>query len=442
MSIKKIGKWEIKEELGKGGNGLVFRAVADRDEAAIKILRNPKRIERFKDEIEGMRRLKGTPGVLPLIDFWIPENPSRSDPAWFAMPLAEPLTDALGEHSGPKEIVSAIKDITLVLAEIHRNGFSHRDIKPDNLFKFKEHWSVGDFGFIEFEGKSHQTAPGEKIGPMHFIAPEMLLGVEGSDGKLADVFSIAKTLWVLLSGANFPIPGSYDASSDIYKLKSYVSLERSIELDTLIQQCTAADPNDRPTMSDVAKELLAWVEIENGSIGKNGASHDKPNGAEWLKVVEAGKSQKLASKKHNDLHSETHAAINGLYNDLKLFYSDIKADLESNGLEVGGIQGTMPPGVSIRFPEKSSPEARLEMDFRVWLQGNWDNLGKRVITGMALCRMRPSSKEPFKELYKLEEKFVIDGPAGMKFVESVKADARSLLNSWLEACAKEWDLLP
>jgi len=442
MSINKVGKWELKEKLGKGGNGLVFRAEANGEDAAIKILRNQNRVGRFKDEIEGMRKLKGVTGVLPLIDAGVPESPSKNNPAWFAMPVAEPLINALGKHPTPGETICAVRDIATVLAEIHQNGFSHRDIKPDNLFRFEGNWSIGDFGLIEFEGKSHRTTLGEKIGPMHFIAPEMLLGIPGSDGKLADVFSLAKTLWVLLAGASFPIPGSYDALSGIYKLSSYVSLGRSVELDKLIQQCTAADPNDRPAMSEVVKELSAWTEIESGNRRNEGSDSNELSGAEWHNVLEAAQSQKLARTKHNALHSETNAAIEKMLNELKLFYSDVIADLDSRGLEVEGIQGTSPPGITIRFPQRPLQVGRLEMDFRVWLSANWGDLSKRKIKGTALCRMKLLGEDAVKELYKFEDEFVIDGPNGMKFIESVKGDAKKLFKSWLKTCAEAWTLLP
>lgn len=442
VGIEKIGRWKLKEKLGKGGNGLVYRALDGSDQVALKILQKSDRIGRFRDEIEGMRRMANVKGVLPLIDSDVPEKPSKSNPAWFAMPIAEPLLDALGKNPHP-EVITSLRDVALVLAEIHDKGYSHRDIKPDNLFKFNGLWSVGDFGLIEFEGKSHVTTVGEKIGPMHFIAPEMLLGLPNTDGKLADVFSLAKTLWVLLSSANFPIPGAYDASSGIYQLRSYVELEHSVSLDKLIQQCTAANPEDRPVMSDMAKELSAW--IDSGSFNSNAANLKpyEPVGSEWSKVMEAAQSQGLARKTHNDLHAETTAALKRLFDNLKGFYIEIIDNLKSAGLEeVDGVQGTTPPGISVKFPLKSSHENSLEMEFRVWLNADWSDLTKRTVKGLGLCRMKIGSVGRVTELYRVEDSFIIDGPAAMNFIEKVKIEARNSLSDWLEKCAKEWEMLP
>ena len=69
---------------------------------------------------------------------------AKSDVPWLVMALAEPITDALTQ-SPLREIVEAIRDISITLAAMHARGISHRDLKPDNLFKTHGVWSVGDF---------------------------------------------------------------------------------------------------------------------------------------------------------------------------------------------------------------------------------------------------------------------------------------------------------
>jgi hypothetical protein len=78
---------------------------------------------------------------------------------------------------------------------------------PDNLFFFENRFAVGDFGLVSFEGKSADTAQGERIGPMFFMAPEMLNSAIEADGQFADVYSLAKTLWVMATGQRSPQPG-------------------------------------------------------------------------------------------------------------------------------------------------------------------------------------------------------------------------------------------
>lgn len=98
-----VGKWTLRSRLGRGGNGEVWRADdAHGAEAAVKILRRRNRIDRFRDEIQFLREHGGVEGVLPLIDSDLPDDPSQA--AWYAMPVARPLRDALGEDPAPRAL--------------------------------------------------------------------------------------------------------------------------------------------------------------------------------------------------------------------------------------------------------------------------------------------------------------------------------------------------
>ncbi|KAK42710.1 hypothetical protein BG58_39425 [Caballeronia jiangsuensis] len=260
--LSNICGWQLIEQLGKGGNGDVFRAEKDGTEAAIKVLRpqrwDQKRQARFQDEVEAMRRCESL-GCIPVLESGLPERVSESEPAWFAMPLAEPLQTALGESPPLAATVECVRDIAALLAQIHAMGIAHRDIKPDNLFRFDGRWTVGDFGLAEFEGKKAQTAEGEKIGPIFYIAPEMLNDSLGSDGAAADVFSIAKTLWVLITGQRYPVPGHLTASVEALRASSYVTDGRAPLLDAILEAATNHTPSARPSMDAVARELTEWL---------------------------------------------------------------------------------------------------------------------------------------------------------------------------------------
>lgn len=75
----------------------------------------------------------------------------------------------------------------------------------------------------------------------------------------ADVFSLAKTLWTLATGQEYPLPGEYRLEESAYQLASFVASERTSPLDRLIERCTRIDPARRPVMADVAAELDAWL---------------------------------------------------------------------------------------------------------------------------------------------------------------------------------------
>ena len=210
-----VGGWKLGCRLGIGGNGTVYRAERAGVVGAIKLLRSvePKRVARFRDEVHAMMACGDIPGVLPILG-----SDTRPDvgPPWFIMGLAVTIDEELSATGQAaaipslRRVIEAILSIASTLMAMHGRGFSHRDVKPENLFFFNGKWAVGDFGLVSFEGKTSVTSKGERIGPLHYIAPEMLNSAAEADGRAADVFSLAKTLWVLATGQRFPLPGAYD----------------------------------------------------------------------------------------------------------------------------------------------------------------------------------------------------------------------------------------
>lgn len=437
---KRYGGWELGKKLGRGGSGLVYRARAGDVVAAIKLLHRPERVERFKDEVECMDRLAGTRGVLPVLDRNIPDRPTKLEPAWFAMPLATPLSDALGRSPNPRKVVSALRDIAAVLTNLHAKGFSHRDIKPDNLFRYQNEWVVGDFGLVEFEGKKHETALGERIGAIHFIAPEMLLGVPGADGKAADVYSLAKTLWVLLTDANFPVPGAYSAISPICQLKSYVTLDQSTRLDRLIEQSTTAEVDPRPSMSTFEGELSAWLKSGPGEAIRVGTA--LLAGDEWAEVAEASQVQELSNAANAKRHAEMHATLKKLYERMLPLYLQLREHFKAVHLsEISGPDNnTSPPGVIAWFPVRSTSDKRIALDFRVWFNFDWEHPERNLISALAIAKLniQQANGTPPEELYRYENSFLQGGLIESNFIEQVSRDATQLLGSWLEKGKQRW----
>lgn len=248
--------WIQGRRLGKGGNGEVFQVERHGVVGALKRLsqRGQLRVARFRDEVEAMRRCADIPGVLPVLDADL-----GSDTPWFVMALATPIEKALAEAKSLRQVVEAVGAIATTLAAMHARGFSHRDVKPDNLFFYEGRWAVGDFGLVSFEGKTAETQRGEKIGPTFFMAPEMLNEALHADGRRADVFSLAKTLWVLATGQRYPLPGAYDPTQESMRIGTYVAEERTGPLDKLIAGSTVFSPELRPSMETFALDLAAWL---------------------------------------------------------------------------------------------------------------------------------------------------------------------------------------
>lgn len=164
-------------------------------------------------EIETLRSLGDYEGVLPVIDAYLPERPTKDDRPWLAMPIATPLSDALVD--APLEtVVEAVAQIAETLAGlIADHGIAHRDLKPDNLYEFDRRWLVGDFGLVAVPDVEELTRRGRPVGPAHYTAYEMIINPKDADPRPADVYSLGKTLWVLATGQRYPPEGHQPAGT-------------------------------------------------------------------------------------------------------------------------------------------------------------------------------------------------------------------------------------
>ena len=294
-----IAGWELLEFINSGGNAVVWRARKDGKEAALKILqkrhlRSGDRLTRFFDEVAVMRECQDVSGVLPLLDFYLPENPSAADLPCYCTELAVPMPKVLDQKSSVDDTLAACLCIAEIVSELHAKNISHRDIKPENLFLLNDVWMVGDFGLASFPEKGEITPAGEKLGPLFYIAPEMLNNPNAADGKAADVYSLAKLLWKLLTGQTYPLPGPHSAAETISSVKLYVGDSRAGKLDRLIEAATHLDPKRRISAQDFANELRASlsgpVEIpENFSsvdLSDLSEAFDHLSNSEWREMAE------------------------------------------------------------------------------------------------------------------------------------------------------------
>jgi serine/threonine protein kinase len=134
---QRLGPWTLREQLGRGGNATVWAATrrGTRGRVALKVI-NAKHVEResyrrFVREIEFLRDHQSVDGLLPLVDAYLPEEPTRTDQPWLAMAIATPIDEAL--RGRPSDVVDAVATIADTLWRLQRDlGIAHRDIKPGN----------------------------------------------------------------------------------------------------------------------------------------------------------------------------------------------------------------------------------------------------------------------------------------------------------------------
>jgi serine/threonine protein kinase len=258
-----LGGWTLRASLGRGGNCEVWEAVhPSKGVGAIKtplLHRLGKEgIARFNSEIEALKMLSGVPGVLPLLDDHSPKDPTRADRPFLVVPVAIPISDELAE-APLAEVVEATAGIAEALASMHACGISHRDVKPDNLYWLGDAPCIGDLGLVSYPGKKAITAAGRKLGPTFFIAPEMLNAPHSAKGPPADVYSLAKTLWVLATGMNFPVPGTLRGDDPVTNLRTYVTDALAVPLQRILEECTSNTAGSRPSAELLAERLRSLL---------------------------------------------------------------------------------------------------------------------------------------------------------------------------------------
>jgi hypothetical protein len=265
-SGQRFGAWTTtgQARIGGGGNGEVWAVTGDDGRiGAIKILIERRgregayRLGRFKDEIGFLIAHPDFPGILPLLDSHIADDPAER--SWYVIPVAVPIRQALGDDPEPAAVVAAVAEVASTLEALVAEGVAHRDIKPDNLFRLGDHWVIGDFGLVTYPEKDPRTEHGRKLGPTDYMAPEMREDADKAAPLPADVWALAKTLWVLLTDESLPLPGTHQADEPAHALVERITFTFAAELDLLLERATQIEPQDRASMTALAQELHACL---------------------------------------------------------------------------------------------------------------------------------------------------------------------------------------
>lgn len=198
-------RYELGEELGRGGMAVVYRArdrLLDRD-VAVKVLGDKSSRDRFLGEAKRTARIRH-PNVIEVFD-----TGEDAAEAFLVTELlrGESLAALLAREPRlePGRAAAIAMQICEGLAASHALGVVHRDVKPGNIFLVGEDASkppavkVLDFGVAKrVDGSTVETDPGVMVGTFAYMSPEQIRGEE-VDG-LADLYAVGITLFRMLAG--------------------------------------------------------------------------------------------------------------------------------------------------------------------------------------------------------------------------------------------------
>lgn len=263
-----------KKVLGEGGNAIAYNVKnnATGEIVALKFLKTTKKEKqvRFLEEIDiVLQNCKTIDGILPILDY------DRVH-FWYTMPKAilakQYITDnKLDIFQTVREFLNLVR----TMAHLHDKGISHRDIKPDNIYFFNGRFYIADFGLANYPDKEHHyTRSDQGVGAIFTIAPEMKRNPKNvQDSRKADIYSLAKTLWMLIVGDETGFDGQYSYTNPLYalRLKEQFRTIHLSELELLLADCTKDNPEYRPTIHELEQRLLQWLEISS-NYEKSGIS--------------------------------------------------------------------------------------------------------------------------------------------------------------------------
>jgi eukaryotic-like serine/threonine-protein kinase len=246
------GRYRLDDEIGRGGHGLVFRAldINANHPVAVKILNqqvseDPQYTERLWREAQSLAALWGT-SVVRVFGFGTDANGF----VYMAMEMLE--GDTLADHMEDLEffgdrmsafsVLESLDPVARALHTAHSKGIIHRDVKPPNIILL--HPEVGggtrlmDFGLAKMQGAMALTQAGMVAGSPSYIAPELWRGATNYDHRI-DVYSFAAVIFRALAGRP--------------------PFEGASMVDILMAATMGERPPLTPLRPELAPEVDAWV---------------------------------------------------------------------------------------------------------------------------------------------------------------------------------------
>jgi len=278
---EKIGRYEIKGELGRGGFATVYRAYDPRfeREVAIKFLppelihSDPQFRMRFEREAKIIAKLEH-PSIVPVYDVG-----EENNQPYFVMRYMSglSLSERIKAHTFTiQEAAKVIEQLAPGLDEAHSKGIVHRDLKPANiLFTDKNVPLISDFGIAKFsQGDTTGNMTGSAIiGTPAYMAPEQASG-DAIDGR-ADIYALGVILYEMVTGKQ-----PYTADTPLGLAIKHVTepVPRILEanptlpgwMEKVISTAMAKNPDDRfYTAVELVETIKAFLRGENPERNMN-----------------------------------------------------------------------------------------------------------------------------------------------------------------------------
>jgi TolB-like protein/tRNA A-37 threonylcarbamoyl transferase component Bud32/Flp pilus assembly protein TadD len=269
----RIGNYQVLEEIGRGGMGVIYRARQRHSRRIVALKRilsyhadSQETLARFRREAQAAASLDH-PNILPIYEV------SECDDGlpFFSMKFAgggSLLEAAPALRGEPRRAVALMAKVARAVQCAHGQGILHRDLKPGNvLLDGRGEPLVSDFGLAKWlDTSSHLTRTLTIFGTPGYIAPEQVNGSAGKLGPASDVYSLGAILFDLLTGRP-PFLGEHAlkviqqaSEKPAPTLRTLVpGLDRDLE--TICAKSLEREPDARyRSAGALAEDLERWLE--------------------------------------------------------------------------------------------------------------------------------------------------------------------------------------
>ncbi len=272
--LEDFGDYELLEEIGRGGQGVVYRAHQKslNRTVALKVIglgpwATEAHLKRFRREAEAAANLDH-PFIVP-----IHEVGEREGCCYFSMNFIEggQLDETVRRvPMSIRQVAELIAKLARTVHYAHEHGILHRDIKPGNiLLDAKGEPHLTDFGLARLvEAESTVTRTLEAMGTPSYMAPEQAAGNNAAVGKATDVYGLGAVFYELLTG-HPPFAGGTTFETVRLVLDTEPRQPRLLnpkvdrDLSTICLKCLEKDPKHRYSSAlALAEDLEHWLKHE------------------------------------------------------------------------------------------------------------------------------------------------------------------------------------
>src|SRR5437867_7297964 len=267
-----LGNYQILEEIGRGGMGVIYRARQRHSRRIVALKRilschadSRETLMRFRREAQAAANLDNH-NILPIYEV----SESEEGLPFFSMKFAgggSLLEAAPALRNDPERAVALMAKVARALQYAHEQGILHRDLKPGNiLLDGHNEPLVSDFGLAKWlEPTGDLTRTPSIFGTPGYIAPEQVKGSAGQLTAAADVYSLGAVLFHLLTGQP-PFTGEHAlkviqqaSEKPAPKLRTLApALDRDLE--TICAKCLEREPHARyRSAGELAEDLERWL---------------------------------------------------------------------------------------------------------------------------------------------------------------------------------------